>query len=313
MEAVKLRAIASHLPIGSPVAMSEFSHGAIASGPAGTAAWVEHDAAADAALLWWTRRAFGAPLVLVGPRPLGRVARRVTGLAVAVWEVADGVVRPVVPDAPIARVAVPSAHEVHAASIERCGAQLVREHGVLSGEVLGLEVCRVTADDLPRLEIGVGAIDRETFGLVHAGRDPDASLREVVATVRAARSDAHGNHPLARLATARLLRWRALTTPTIVGASTLSPAEPPRPRCGISVDEPCVATGIADDGAPIVVVFAALADPGAVPFAIDARLRESPDARAVIAVLEGNVTGTMAALAAVVRPAMSFVEVPRSR
>jgi len=312
LAAVKVRAVAPHLPIGSPLDDAEFSHGAAVAGPTGVAVWVEDTVAADAALLWWARRAPGSPLHLVGAPPLGRVARRTTGLAVSVWEVADGVVRQVAPDAPAPRERVPAAHELFAEVIERCGARAVREHGVLSGEVLGLEVCRVVGGDAPRLEVGVGAIDRETHGLVHAGRDPEQSLREVVASVRALRDGGDGGHPFARLAAARLLRCRALDDPSLVGAAALVPAEPPHPRGGLTIDEPCVAAGTATDGHALVVAFAATADPGAVPFAIDARLRESPSARLVVAVREGNVTATMSALAAMVRPAASFVEVPRT-
>ena len=312
LAAVKVRAVAPHLPIGARTGDLEFSHGAAVAGSDGVAAWIDGSVAADAAVLWWARRSPNVPLHLVGEPALGRVARRVTGLDVAVWEASDGGVRRADPDAPAPRVPVPAAHEPFAATIERCGAEPVREHGVLSGEVLGLEVCRVVDDGAPRLDVGVGAIDRETYGLVHAGRDPEESLREVVASVRALRGGGDGGHPFARLAAARLLRWRVLAEPSIVGASALSPAEPPHPRRGLTVDEPCVATGTAANGGPMVVVCAAGADPGALPFALDARLRESPAARLVVVVREGNVTATMSALAAMVRPAAAFVEVPRT-
>jgi hypothetical protein len=309
---VKVRAVAPRLPIGAIVDDVEYSHGAAVIGTAGVAAWIDGPVAADAALLWWARHSPGVPLHLVGAPLLGRVARRLTGLDVVAWEVSGGDVRRAVPDAPLPRAPIPAAHDVFVATIERCGAEPVREHGVLSGEVLGLEVCRIVGDDDPRLDVGVGAIDRETYGLVHAGRAPEESLREVVATVRALRGGGDGGHPFARLAAARLLRWCVLNDPSVVGAASLSPAEPPHPRGGLTIDEPCVATGTATDGSPMVVVCAASADPRAVPFAIDARLRESPGARVVVAVREGNVTATMSALAAMVRPAVAFIEVSRT-
>jgi len=312
LAAVKVRAVAPRLPLGEIVDDVEFGRGAALVGSDGVAAWIDGPSAADAAVLWWARRSPGVPLHLVGEPPLGRVARRLTGLDVAVWEVSGGDVRRTQPDAPAPRSTVPASHEPFAAAIERCGAEPVREHGVLSGEVLGLEVCRIVGGDEPRLDVGVGAIDRETYGLVHAARDPEESLREVVASVRALRGGGDGGHPFARLASARLLRCRVLAHPSVVGAAALSPVEPPHPRGGLTIDEPCVATGTSTDGGPVVVVCAAGADPGAVPFAIDARLRESPGARLVVAVREGNVTATMSALAAMVRPAASFVEVPRT-
>jgi len=312
LAAVKVRAVAPRLPIGAIVDDVEFGRGAAVAGSDGVAAWIDGPSAADAAVLWWARRSPGVPLHLVGEPSLSRVTRRLTGLDVAVWEVSGGEVRRSEPEAPAPRSTVPAAHETFAAVIERCGAEPVREHGVLSGEVLGLEVCRIVGGDEPRLDVGVGAIDRETYGLVHAGRDPEESLREVVASVRALRAGGDGGHPFARLAAARLLRCHVLAQPSTVGAAALSPAEPPHPRGGLTIDEPCVATGTAIDGGPLVVVCAAGADPGAVPFAIDARLRESPGARLVVAVRAGNVTATMSALAAMVRPAAAFVEVPRT-
>ena len=53
---------------------------------------------------------------------------------------------------------------------------MVVEHGVVTGEVRGLEVCRVVDDrttgDGVRLEVGVGAHDREAFAIIH-GDVPD--------------------------------------------------------------------------------------------------------------------------------------------
>src|SRR5262249_22385421 len=70
--------------------------------------------------------------------------------------------------------------------IEAAGAVPVIEHGVLAGEVAGLEVCRVVVDPntgQARLEVGVGAHDREAFQLVHGDVPPVEALASVVAAV----------------------------------------------------------------------------------------------------------------------------------
>ena len=55
------------------------------------------------------------------------------------------------------------------------------EHGVLLGEVDGLEVCRVVlVDGVAHLEVGVGRHDREAFALMHGDVPPAEALVGVV-------------------------------------------------------------------------------------------------------------------------------------
>ncbi len=63
----------------------------------------------------------------------------------------------------------------------RDGLHVCVEHGVLVGEVRGLEVCRVVDDPhlgTTRLEVGVGAHDREAFQMLHG----DVPAIELLAT-----------------------------------------------------------------------------------------------------------------------------------
>ena len=74
--------------------------------------------------------------------------------------------------------------------IVAAGASVVVEHGVVTGEVRGLEVCRVVdvADGETtgvRLEVGVGAHDREAFAIIHG----DVPTRDALAGVVAAVAD----------------------------------------------------------------------------------------------------------------------------
>ena len=91
--------------------------------------------------------------------------------------------------------------------IEAAGAVPVIEHGLLAGEVAGLEVCRVVVDPgtgQARLEVGVGAHDREAFQLVHGDVPTVEALSSVVAAVAEHRRPGAPPHPLNRLGAERL-------------------------------------------------------------------------------------------------------------
>jgi hypothetical protein len=172
--------------------------------------------------------------------------------------------------------------------IEAAGAVPVIEHGVLAGEVAGLEVCRVVVDPTTghaRLEVGVGAHDREAFQLVHGDVPPVEALASVVAAVAEHRQPGAPPHPLNRLGAERLLRSRLIEDPGVVGALVLGAAPPPVPRLNLKDPVPCVATGVGDSGAPLVVVCSVGIDLDVVPFAADAWAAAfRPDARLVIAI-----------------------------
>jgi hypothetical protein len=147
------------------------------------------------------------------------------------------------------------------------------EHGVVTGEVYGLEVCRVVDDRLDghvRLEVGVGAHDREAFTLVHGDVPTVEALAGVVEAVAAHRG-ASADHPLQRLAPERLLRWRLEEEPGAVGLASLRPSEPPVPRPDIKLRAPCTAGGHRADGSPVSVVCSTGVDLDLIPYATDAR------------------------------------------
>jgi hypothetical protein len=157
--------------------------------------------------------------------------------------------------------------------IVEAGADPVEEHGVLAGEVLGLEVCRAVRDSVsgrPRLEVGVGAHDREAFQLLHGDVPTVDALTGVVQRVAAVRADPDAHHPLRRLAAERLLRWRLTRDPSLVGLATLAPAPPPVPRRNLKDPTPCVAVGEDADGRRVVAAVTAGIDVAVVPYAADA-------------------------------------------
>ncbi len=163
------------------------------------------------------------------------------------------------------------------------GAEPVVEHGVLAGEVLGLEVCRAVLDAASgraRLEVGVGAHDREAFQLIHGDVPPVDALAAVVERVTAVRSDPGTIHPLRRLGAERLLRWQLIQDPATVGLATLAAASPPTPRRNLKDPTPCVAVGYDVDGGDAVAVVTVGIDLGLVPFAADARAASATGADA---------------------------------
>lgn len=277
---------------------------------------VEHEHHALSVGLLWAHGAGVEELnLVVSADRASTFARRARcfALHVLIWTYRDNVLVEAVPGAHELEREVPSTHERFASLIADCGVDVVREHGVLTGEVLGLEVCRVVDDpestDGVRLEIGVGAHDRETFRLVHGAVATGEQLLDVARTVAKIRSDSAAQHPLARLGIERLLRSRVVESPRLIGARVVRPAEPPTRRENVKDAVPCVALGESTDGTPLVVVCTAIADLDVVAFGADARDRLRRDAELVIVVAPGNVTPSIRRLAGLLERPAIFHEV----
>jgi hypothetical protein len=169
------------------------------------------------------------------------------------------------------------AHLAFVPDIEAAGATVVIEHGVVTGEVRGLEVCRVVdVDDegtgRVRLEVGVGPHDREAFATIHGDVPTRHALAGVVAAVTDARRPDAPGHPLNRLAPERQLRWRLEQEPWLVDVESVLPTEPPVPRRGLRHRAACTAVGRRLDGTPTVIVCSVGVDLDVIPYAADARL-----------------------------------------
>jgi len=279
----------------APVVLGTFGGGAalLRDGEA----WILADDRPARALgpaLAWARQQGTARVVLLvdDPEAAGVLARRATYFTepprVFVVEgrtlvPAEPALLPPPPPPPVAEAAVGLVPLIEAA-----GAVPVIEHGVLAGEVAGLEVCRAVVDPgtgQARLEVGVGAHDREAFLLVHGDVPPVEALAGVVAAVAEYRRPGAPPHPLNRLGAERLLRARLIEDPSAVGALVLAPAPPPVPRLNLKDPVPCVATGVDQAGRPLVVVCSVGIDLDVVPFAADARAATfRPDVGLVIAV-----------------------------
>jgi hypothetical protein len=274
--ATKLAAVAPH---SGPIQPGSFPLGAALV--ADVRAWVLLDSTIDDGIglgpaIAWALGNGAEELDLVADVPLSVAARRAGAFAmpIRVWAI-DGrrlvAVDGAPPPAP--SVADPR-HLALVEDIEAAGATVVVEHGVVTGEVRGLEVCRVvdSAEGGVRLEVGVGPHDREAFAIIHGDLPARTALAGVVDAVAAARSPDSPGHPLGRLAPERQLRWRLEQEPWLVGMASVRPTEPPVPRRGLKHRSPCTASAQRLDGSETVVVCSVGVDLDLIPFAADARL-----------------------------------------
>jgi hypothetical protein len=317
---MKLGALVRDHAGGAPAVLSPFGGGAALVHEG--AAWVLADDRPARALgpaLAWARQQGATTLNLLvdDEDAAGVLARRATYFSQPPGVfVVDG--RTLVPAVP-ARLAPPPPPPLPEAAtalvplIESAGAAPVIEHGVLTGEVGGLEVCRVVIDPdtgAARLEVGVGAHDREAFQLVHGNVPPVDALAGVVAAVAEHRRPGAAPHPLNRLGAERLLRSELLDDPSRVGALFVAAAPPPVPRPNLKDAVPCVATGVDQDVRPLVVVCSVGIDLDVVPFAADARAATfRPDARLVIAIPPRDDHPVTRALSALLREPAEIVPV----
>lgn len=286
----------------------------------GDEAWVLADRGPERSLggaLAWALRRGATGLNVVADDATGLLARRAERLTfpVRVWfpvgrDLLPAVLVPLVPPP-----AAPAAHLELAPLIEEGGAVVNVEHGVVFGEVRGLEVCRVVDEpttgsfaelgdvgtppgaiddralaertarrdhDGVALEVGVGANDREAFQLLHGDVPTVEALAAVVRTVVAHRSSAAPQHPLNRLARERFLRWRIEQEPGLVGLTSLRPGEPPTPRPNLRDPVPCVARGTDPTGREIDIVCSSGVDLDLVPFVADVQAGTQGAVRVVL-------------------------------
>lgn len=292
--AIKLRALvdehSGHGPRGAEASDVETFAGGAAMLREG-AAWVLVDGRADrslgTALVWAVRRS-ATHLHVIVEHDTGLLARRAAAFSmpITVWFAEGRTLLPAIAEPLPARPAVPHEHEVLRSMILEAGATPNAEHGVLFGEVRGLEVCRVVESpttgflgelselvsapaDGVRLEVGVGAADREAFQMLHGEIPTVAALADIVATVEAHRTIGSPQHPLNRLGIERFLRWRAEESPALVGCTEVIPAEPPVPRPNLKDPVPCVARGVRTDGIPARFVFSSGVDLDVLPYVAD--------------------------------------------
>ncbi|MEY2566930.1 MAG: hypothetical protein QOE35_1459, partial [Actinomycetota bacterium] len=241
--------------------------------------------------LAWARQGGVEDLHVIVPEAAGAVARRAEAFVrptTVWWATGDQLQRaaaePLAPTVPL-----PPEAEPFVDAIREAGADPVVEHGVLIGEVLGLEVVRVTVTELGvDVEVGVGKHDREAQKLLRADRPPMDALVDAVRAVRERRRPDAPSHPANQLAAERWLRRTILDHPGVVGARRLEPVAPPRLRDDLRLPNPAPAAGEDVDGQPLLVVCSTGIDLGLVPTAVDARILDGRDPRLVLVVPDGD-------------------------
>ncbi len=236
-------------------------------------------------LAWTSARAVASVDVFVdAPGDAAVVARRAGAfdLPVTVWSV-DGRSLVVAEAAPPHAVAPPpEGVETLCELIRAAGAEVIVEQGVVTAELLGLEVARVVdGPDGPQLDVGVGRHDREAFGVFHAGMPAPEALAKVIDAVRPERSAPDGTHPMRRLAAERRLRATLVADPGSIGAQSLRPVEGTLARSGVDDRSVAVALGTAQ-GETVIVGCTVGPDLDAVPSLADARLTHDPSAELML-------------------------------
>ena len=236
--------------------------------------------------LAWAIRAGVDRLHVLGEAGTGTLARRAAAFRtpIEVWHVAERVLLPAIAEPLPEYPAAPQEHDGFRDLIARGGATPVVEHGVLIGEVRGLEVCRVVSDALSgdvRLEVGIGQHDREAFQMLHGDVPTVEALAKVVAAVEPHRRRGAAPHPLNRLGQERALRATLIDEPALIGSSHVESLPSPVARANAKDPYPAVARAIIDGVATTVVISAGV-DLDVVPFATDARLSTGEPTRIVV-------------------------------
>jgi hypothetical protein len=280
---LKLRALVrDHLGIEPEGTAEPFALGAALV--TATDVWVLVDGDASRALgavLAWTAK-HERPVHLLAEQNTGLLARRAQlfDVPLTVWKVDERTISLAEAEPYAARIEPKPEHLTFIDLIESSGADPVIEHGVVVGEVRGLEMCRVVDDattGVSRLEVGMGVNDREAFAMVHGQLPTEQALRNVIASVAVHREPGANNHPFNQFGAERLHRWRALQDPRSIGFTKLEPVDPPTPRTNLKDAVPCAAFGTTGSGKLSAAIFVHGVDLDVVPFAVDVASRLAVD------------------------------------
>ncbi len=275
------------------------------------------------ALLWADRRGAESLRVILDdpatdPALTARLASRFT-TPVSVLERTGATATPVEP-APDPGPVPLLADDDHLRSLlAEAGLEVVEEHGVVTGELRGLEVARLVlwptgtgGDGAVHLETGVGRFDRDATAAVRPEESPRDALRRVVDAVAPHRVAGASGHPASTLARERWLRSELLDDPSLLGAGAdaLVPVATTVPRAGVRDAAPAAATGRSERGDALVVVCSVGADLAFVPVAADTRAAVDPSARLVLVVPARDLLPSTRRLAELVRGGAELVGVP---
>ena len=201
-----------------------------------------------AAALAWGERRDAAQLHVIVDEPDHVLALQALGLdpSPTIWQAVQTDLRPIADSGGPARsLEVPDIVRAEVPVLEAAGCDVVVEHGVIIGEILGVEVARIAVevDGQALVRVGVGLYDQEAHALVHAKSSVAERLDQVVAEVRRHRNGDAGPHPLNRIARERWLRSLIVADPSLLGLDALELEAPLVPRSGIHEQRPVAARG----------------------------------------------------------------------
>jgi hypothetical protein len=252
------------------------------------------------------------------------IARRAAEFALDVSVIdPDGDFQTLEPEVPTPEQPVPDQLWPAAARLSGAGLDVEWEHGILTGEWLGLEVARAALDSSSRdgftIDVGVGKHDREATTVMFPNGVPDSFLDQTVATVRELRRPDAIPHPANQLAPERWLRAILRRQPGLVGLADVRSGPSPEPRFDLRDRSIAPAWSAEGDGPPVVLACSAGVDPDLVPQAADAR-RQAPGwvgfvpdggaPRLRVVVPEGDDHPMVRRLAALLRRPAEVVTVP---
>ena len=237
-------------------------------------------------LAWGTK--FELPIHLVVENDSGLLARRAAlfDVDITVWHADERVLLPALAEPHLPTTQAKPEHLAFTELIQSSGADALVEHGIVVGEVRGLEMCRVVDDvvsGVARLEVGMGVNDREAFAMVHGELPTEQALRNVIDAVAIHREPSANVHPFNQFGAERMHRWRALQDPTSIGFSRLDPVDPPVKRTNLKDAVPCAAIGSTDSGNLSAAIFVHGVDLDVVPFAVDTASRLGIDEVTIVA------------------------------
>ncbi len=237
-------------------------------------------------LAWGTK--FELPIHLVVENDSGLLARRAAlfDVDITVWHADERVLLPALAEPHLPTTQAKPEHLAFTELIQSSGADALVEHGIVVGEVRGLEMCRVVDDvvsGVARLEVGMGVNDREAFAMVHGELPTEQALRNVIDAVAIHREPGTNVHPFNQFGAERMHRWRALQDPTSIGFSRLDPVDPPVKRTNLKDAVPCAAIGSTDSGNLSAAIFVHGVDLDVVPFAVDTASRLGIDEVTIVA------------------------------
>lgn len=213
--------------------------------------------------------------------------------------------------APTDEIVAPPDDPAMATQLRQAGLDVVVEHGMLLGELRGIELARIQhGDNGPELHIGVGKLDREMTAMVHENLPRPEALTRVVEIVDAERRAERPPHPLRDLAPERWLRSVIVNDPHLVGCADLEAAPSPFARTNLLERSTAAAVGHDEDGRAVTVVTTVGIDLDVIPTAVDTRALLDPDSRLVVVVPERDRHDITVALAARVVGGCDLATVP---